>query len=222
MSDQLPANPMAKFVDRAKVNRRPQTRIEGGFLKFNGKTGTWEMGMEETLVAGERIIIASHTMQHGYQRWGELPPAKAFTSVSEELPEKPAPIEGVDQDGREKTFYAEDARAVGGKFEEEDLGQFMFNTSSMGGVENVDKLFDAILLKAADSEYCYPVCELDNEWYKRSTGKVYKPVFKIVDWADVNGKIENLKVAHEADPVDEQEEEEKSPPPARRRRRKVA
>jgi hypothetical protein len=224
MTDNLPANPMAKFVDKAKVNRRPASRVEGGFLKFNGKSGNWAFGQEETDVTGSEVLIASHTMQHGYVRWGEVPPAKAFASVSDELPDKPESVDGVDQDGRAKTFYAEDARMFSGGFtgEDADLGMFVFNTSSMGGVENVDKLYDMILVQAqANAEFCYPLVKLSDEWYKRSTGKVYKPVFTLVHWCDVNGEPMSATLAapDKADATDADADDDDAPPPPRRRRR---
>lgn len=215
MSDQLPANPMADFATRATEHRRPVQRLDGGFLRFNGKSGQWSMGQEEVPVDGEEVIINSPSMMHGYQRWGEVPPAKAFTSVAQPLPAAPEPIDGVDQDGRECTFTARDARQVGGKFVEEDLGQFIFNTDSMGGVERMDELFDAIITKSQDgTPYCFPLVTLESDFYKRSTGKVYKPIFKIVSWCDMDGKPE--KVTQKL--VDDTPAEEA---PTRRRRRRA-
>lgn len=211
-------NPLAKFADDAMQHRRPQSRVEGGYLSFNGKTGEWTMGLEETDVAGEEVLIASQTMQHGYIRWGTKPPAKEFATVNQPYPEAPAPVEGTDYEGRPKTFHGEEARQFTGKFLDEDLGQFVFNTSSMGGVENIDKLFDAIILKSGDgTPFCYPVCRLENEWYKRSTGKIYKPVFEIAHWADINGNQENAKIAAQDAEEDDQEDADASP---RRRRRR--
>ena len=221
MSDQLPANPMADFASRAATHRQPSTHIEGGFLKFNGKTGEWCIGMEETPVKGEEVIIASPTMMHGYMRWGEVPPAKAFASVAQPYPEKPEPMDGVDYDGKPCTFHAKEARQMTGKFLADDLDQFIFNTDSMGGVERMDQLFDKIILKAGDgTPFCFPVVTLENDWYKRSTGKVFKPVFNIVRWCDKDGKVETARKQKIEAPVEE--EEEAPEPTTRRRRRKVA
>lgn len=213
----LPANPLADFAAQAKQYRRPASRAEGGYLKFNGKTGGWTMGQEEINVDGEKALIISDLMEHGYIRWGEVPPAKAFAKLNQPYPEKPEPVEGKDYEGRPKTFYAEEARQLSGKFTDDDLGQFIFNVSSMGGVENVDKLFDAIITKAQDgTPYCYPMVKLSNEWYKRTTGKVFKPVFEIIGWHDVNGNTETAKVTHDAQP--EEPEYDEDAPPRRRRR----
>src|SRR6056297_1322686 len=190
MTDQLPSNPLARHVDDAQKYRRPQSRTQGQYLKFNGKTGQWLFGTEETDVADCELLINAQTIQHGYIRWGELPPAKAFSPDWGPYPDAPEPLDGTDIDGRPKTFKPEEARQFSGAFvgEDEDLGQFMFNTSSMAGVEKTDDLFDKIYTQAQTAaEYIYPRIRLSNEFYKRSTGKVYKPVFEVVAWCDVNG-----------------------------------
>jgi hypothetical protein len=219
----IPNNQISDFVSRAKAHRRPQTRVEGGFLKFNGKSGEWTMGQDEETVTNASVLLIVNGTQHGYIRWGESPPAKVFTSIMDELPQKPEPIDGVDQDGKEKTFYAQDARLIAGTFmgENDDLGQFVFTTSSMGGVENMDKEIDAIITKASDgTEFFYPLVKLTSEWYKRSTGKVYKPVFELTAWCDQNGAAETeAKLEHyDAEPEVEAEEEA----PSRRRSRRKA
>lgn len=229
MSDNLPANPLQNFVGQARKNHRPATRGEGDFLRFNGKTGAWSLGQEEAEVTGEEALVASQTMQHGFLRWGELPPAKAFASLAHPEPEAPEPFEGEDENGRPKTYQPQTARQFGGKFVAEDLGQFVFETSSMGGVENVDKLYDAVLVKAEGSPFCFPKVKLTNEWYKRATGKVFKPVFEIVSWHDQDGNPETLgkKIAQDPAPVQDKDDDDDSgeaeeAPPTRRRRRRVA
>jgi len=220
--DNLPANPLSDFVKQAQQHRRPQSRPEGGYLKFNGKTGQWTFGQEDVDVAGEEVLINVQSLQHGYVRWGEIPPAKAFTSISEAYPEKPEPIDGKDFEGRPMRFFADDARQFQGKFLDEGLGQFIYNASNKWHVENVDKLYDAILTKAQDeTPYVYPLVELSNEFYKRATGKVYKPVFKIIGWCDVNGNPETARIAkeHAPDEVDDKEEGKEEDAPPRRRRR---
>lgn len=219
MSDQLPANPLQDFAKGAAQHRRPQSRIEGGFLSFNGKTGQWSMGQEEIPVDGEQVLVNSTALEHGYMRWGEVPPAKVWAKINQPYPEPPAPIEGVDPEGNTKTFNAVEARQFAGRFEDDDLGQFIFNTSSMGGVENVDKLFDEIIIKAqAQTPYVFPMVKLTNEWYKRATGKVFKPVWEITGWYDMDGNPETAKIAKQEAPEEPEDDEE----PARPRRRRRA
>jgi len=221
MSNQLPANPLDGFTTQARINRQPRSHTGGSFLKFNGKTGGYTIGAEELNVDGEQCLIFSPSMMHGYVRWGEKPPAKAYSSIAAPLPEKPEPVQGLDYDDRPKTFKAEDARQFQGKFIDEDLGQFVFETNSMGGVEMVDELFDAILARAEVSHYCFPLVQLDDTFYKRSTGKVYKPVFNIIEWRDQNGEAEDGPKKVEAK-VDEAKQEEEETVTRRRKVRRTA
>lgn len=227
MSENLPSNPLARFADEAQQYRRPQSGTAGGYLKFNGKTGQWMFGTEETAVDGCEVLVNANKIQHGYIRWGELPPEKAFTPDWTPYPDRPESIEGTDMDGKPKTFKAEEARQFEGAFtgEDDDLGQFIFNSSSMAGVENTDKLYDKMYAQAREHpEYVYPLVRLENEFYKRSTGKVFKPVFTVVAWCDVNGKpmTEADKKLEEPAPEKEAPEKEDETPPTRRRRRRTA
>jgi hypothetical protein len=222
---QLPANPLAQHADDAQKYRRPQNRTSDGYLKFNGKTGEWTFGMEEVEVDGAEMVVNSMSIEHGYLRWGELPPVKVFTPDWEPYPERPESIEGKDQDGKDKTFTAEEARQFQARFvgDDEELGQCIFNTSSMGGVEKVDDLYDKIYIqsKESDGNFYFPRVKLTSEWYKRSTGKVYKPVFEIVGWCDANGKMHSKADKLEAPETDDTPEQEEEQPTRRRRRRTV-
>ena len=60
----------------------------------------------------------------------------------------------------------------------------------MGGVERVDELLNQVMAKAAGSTYFFPVVKLAHDFYNRNTGKVYKPVFEIVEWRNVEGDLE--------------------------------
>jgi hypothetical protein len=224
MTEQLPSNSVKSFVEGAKKHRRPQSGAKGGFLQFNGKSGEWTFGQEEVSVTGESVLVLAESAQHGFIQWGVKPPEKVFASIQDPVPAAPDSVEGPDRDtGEMVTYYPQDARQFMGAFFDEDLGQFQFSTSSMGGVENVDSLFDAIVEKAATgSEFYYPEVELANEFYKRSTGKVFKPVFDIVRWCDVNGNPEDGGKSKKSLPPKQEREdsgEEEEAQPKRRRRR---
>jgi hypothetical protein len=156
------------------------------------------------------VVINSRSFQQGFVRWGTKPPAKVWASIADAPPEPPAPFDGVDPDsGQPKTYTAEPARQVMGRFAGGQKEMFIFNTNSMGGVENMESFIDVVLDRAAeDPEHFYPLVKLDSESYSRSTGKVYKPVFTIVGWCDVDGvqkgkKKKQLKAPPEAAPEPE-------------------
>ena len=221
MSKNLPANPLSDFVADAKKHVRSPSGPIGGYLNFNSNQGRWLMSGED--VSGAQALVNSTTMEHGWMRWGESPPVKALVSIRQAYPEKPDPIEGVDQEGNAKTFYAVEARQLGGKFlgDDADLDQFVFNTSSMGGVENTATLYQKILLKASDSPYCFPKVELSEESYvhPQRKNRIYKPVWEIISWHDQDGNAENAQIA---DNTAEEEEAPADDRPVRRRKRRKA
>ena len=224
MSDQLPATTNEAFAEAAAKHHVPATRNEGGFLQFNGKSGDWSFGTDDEPVDGCEAILMSKLIEQGWIRWGTKPPLKVFSLVTAgAYPTAPQSVEGVDQDGRPCTHVAQAARQFMGKFvgEVEALGQFIFNTSSMGGVENTSALYSAIIMKAADSPYFFPRVKFGEESYKRSTGKVYKPVFEIVGWHDVDGNAEGA-APKKLESKGTEDAGEEDAPPARKRRRRTA
>jgi hypothetical protein len=223
----LPATPGDAFFSAARTNFSGSERMTGNFLRFNGKTGRWTLGKEDIEVDGEQALVAVSTLQHGFLRWGERPPVKVMSSIASPLPVPPEPLEGY-EDGRPKTFTPQHARAFQGRFFDDDLGPFQFETASMGGVECVDSMIKAVLLRAAEeSKYIFPRVRLGEDSYSRTTGKVYVPVLQITGWADSDGNLmtSGRKLA-KPDPRDEDDEEtipgdeDNDPEPPRRRRRR--
>jgi len=224
---QLPTAPLANFAKEAAKHRQSRAfkPINGGILRFNGKTGEWSLGQEDIDVAGEELLIHTGSLSHGFIRWGEELPVTAYSLVTLPQPERPPSFVGIDDEGRPKTYHAQEARRFFGKFIDDELGQFTFETGSMGGVQRVDELMDEIFLRAQDdTTYLFPRVRLSSDHYKRSTGKVYKPVFEVLAWCDENGNPRTLdkKLAapEVADDVDDTEDE--APAKTTRRRRRTA
>jgi hypothetical protein len=84
-------------------------------------------------------------------------------------------------------------------------------------VKETDGFFKAIIAQARASErYFYPIVELKGDSYKHAKwGKIYFPVYNIVDWADENGVSE----ADAVKAIPKKEEAEEEAPPKRRRKR---
>lgn len=205
---------LTNSLAQVKENFKPETgAVEGGFLTFSGKTGDWFFGQTEEEAEGFEAIINVAMLQHGWMRWGTNPPAKAYASISQPLPIAPAPV--IDDQGKERT--AQKARCLSGVFIGGSTEAFQFEVSSMGGVENVDKLISAVIARAsAGEELLYPVVRLNTEHYKSQHGRIYKPVFEIIDWTDENGSTLG-------DAPLELEEPEDEPAPSRlvKRKRKL-
>lgn len=219
----LPAN-LSNFLDGVKKNHAP-VHTAGGkpYLKFSGKTGGWMMGKDETEVDGEEAIINLAACRHGYVRWGEMPPAKCFSPINEPLPEKPEDKTGIDfSTKQERLFSAQAARQLEGRFVDETLGEFIFDTNSMGGVERVDELISKAIARMIDgTEYVFPKIALEEDFYKRPDGKVFKPLLTVVAWCNTNGEEEGEEGA-EPDaigPPAKAEPKTSAEPKAKRRRR---
>jgi hypothetical protein len=211
------------FAGLATQNRVPEAGgAVGGYLKFSGKTGRWEMGKEGEDFEGVNLFINVLESQHGFVRWGTKPPAKAHTKITQALPQPPAPFDGVDENGAAKTHYGQASRIITGVTFDDDEDGVIFEVGSMGGVERVDELLNQVMAKAAGSTYFFPVVKLAHDFYTRSTGKVYKPVFEIVEWRNVDGDLEGEAPKQVAAPVEAVEEEapvEEAPVKKRRRSR---
>ncbi len=199
-----------------KENFTPETgAVQGGFLTFNGKDGDWSFGQTEEDAEGWEAVVNVANLQHGWMRWGTNPPAKAYTTIDEPLPMAPEPV--TDEYG--KVREAQKARCLQGMFMDgTGSGEaFQFEIASMGGVENVDKLITAVIARASAGEaLLYPVVRLNSEWYKSQHGKIYKPVFEIIDWTDEMGELSAATPA-----IEEAEDEEESPPRLVKRKRRL-
>jgi hypothetical protein len=221
MSDQLPSTTGDSFADAADSNFVPTAAGNNSFLQF-GKDGSWTV--DDEVVTGSKVIVQSKLIAHGWMLWTGAgnPPIEAFDFITKGP--RPAAMdseEGLDNDGRPTTFRPKEALQFFGKFtgDDEDLGQFKFATCSMGGVKETDAFFKAIIAQARKSKaYFYPVVELAVDSYKHTKwGKIYFPVYNIVDWADENGVLEADAV--KAIPKKEEAAAEDDAPPKRRRKR---
>jgi hypothetical protein len=224
MSD-LPATHDDSFAAAANENFTP-SQDSGGFLIFT-KAGEWLFGQDEEPVDGLNVVIMSKMIEQGWIRWGTKPPAKVFARITQPYPDAPSSVEGLDNDGRNTTFNAAQARQFTGVFRGEDLGNFIFNTNSKGGVKAADKLYQAIIAQANKSVYFFPVVTLTSDSYKHSSyGKIYTPSFVIEKWVDVDGneegeapkKLAEAKAEPKAKAKVEEPKQDAEAAPKRRRR----
>ena len=215
------------FAQDAQTNQVTASQARANYLKFSGKTGRWEMGKDEEDFEGVEVFINPLEAQHGFVRWGVKPPMKTHTKRTTTLPAAMEPFNGVDPKGQPKTYYAQPSRILSGVTSDEMSDPFILELSSQGGVENVDKLWAAIMVKAASSKYFFPIVRLENEYWTHSEGKVFKPVFEISEWRNVNGDSEDAtpkleaapKVAGDAQMVVEEAEVVEAPAKKKRTRK---
>ena len=174
------------------------------------KTGHWVFGADQTEVEVDSTwAINPFSFTHGYIAWGDGEVLGEKTvSVSQPLPElEPAPP------GSKRGWEPQvgmSLKCVGG--EDKDM-EARFSTTSVGGKRAVQVLALAIATQVEkDQSKPVPVVRLKKEHYThKSYGRIYTPVFDIVEWVSLDGP--DAEVAEEA------AAEEPAPETGRRRRR---
>lgn len=168
------------------------------------KTGFWVFGADQTEVEeGSLWAINPYSFVHGYICWGDGEVlGEKMVPVSQPLPElDPAPPQS--KRGWEVQVGMSLKCASG-----DDKGmEARYSTTSVGGKRAVQQLALVIAEQVdKDETKPVPVVTLGKEHYThRSYGRIYTPVFKIVEWMGMEGG--------------EPAAEETSEPETRRRRR---
>ena len=170
------------------------------------KTGHWVFGADQTEVEADATwAINPFSFIHGFIAWGDGEVlGEKMVSVSQPLPEMEAAPAGAKRGW--ETQVGMSLKCLSG--EDKDM-EARFSSTSVGGKRAVQTLAVAIANQVeADQTKPVPVVRLKKDHYShKSYGKIYTPVFEIVEWVGMDGEA----------PVAEVEEA-----PAGRRRRAAA
>lgn len=160
-----------------------------GFLKFNGKTGEWTVGQDEEPVDPDtRFYVDPNGFVHGWQCWADtdIPGVQTellgdvWVSMFDPLPPRP---EEVPENGRE---WAE-LKGMSLVMEGENR-PLKYSTTSHGGRNAFANLWKEYRPQYTANPSCMiAVVTLTEDSYKhknKTYGKVYTPVFVVVDWVD--------------------------------------
>ena len=171
------------------------------------KTGHWVFGADQTEVEDDSTwAINPFSFVHGYIAWGDGEVlGEKMTSVQHPLPELDAAPPGAKRGW--ETQIGMSLKCLNG--EDKDM-EARFTTTSVGGKKAVQALGVAIATQVEkDQTKPVAIVRLKKDHYvHKSYGRIYTPVFEIVDWASMDGA---------ADAAPEVAAEE--PAPAGRRRR---
>ena len=175
------------------------------------KTGHWVFGADQTEIEDDSTwAVNPFSFVHGYIAWGDGEVlAEKMVSVSQPLPELDVAPPGAKK-GWETQVGMSIKCLTGG-----DKGmEARYTTTSVGGKKAVQALAVAIATQVEkDQDKPVPVVELGKEHYThKSYGRIYTPIFKVIDWTSMDGEVE----AQEEAPAIEAPKEEAAP--ARRRR----
>ena len=173
------------------------------------KTGHWVFGADQTEVEADATwAINPFSFVHGFIAWGDGEVlGEKMVSVSQPLPEMEAAPAGAKRGW--ETQVGMSLKCLSG--EDKDM-EARFSSTSVGGKRAVQTLAVAIANQVeADQTKPVPVVRLKKDHYAhKSYGKIYTPVFEIVEWVGMDGAADE-----EAAPQIEEA-------PAGRRRRAAA
>lgn len=224
---------------------RAQAPSFGGkpYLKF-GTDGEWTIGAgARDAVNGSTAVLNIGTLKTGYVCWTDYSKEeqkerkRLKKPANEKLGEEMAlaVLGGVDPTNLPETSWEwKQQQSIEGFVRGANVRQFVYNTSSLGGLEAMDGVLSAVTarLDMGETVYLNPMVRLDADWYDHSDwGKTYKPALEIVGWADENGVPEGAGVApaktaevdevevEVEDRVEDEPEAQEDDVPVRRRRR---
>jgi hypothetical protein len=174
------------------------------------RTGHWVFGADQTEIEDDSTwAVNPFSFVHGYIAWGDGEVlAEKMGSVSQPLPELEAAPPGAKKGWETQVGFS--MKCLDGA--DKDM-EVRYTTTSVGGKKAVQALAVAIATQVEkDQDKPVPVVVLGKEHYThKSYGRIFTPIFKVMEWASMDGKaeVEEAPEAIEA-PVDAA--------PARRRR----
>ena len=151
------------------------------------KTGHWVFGADQTEVEPDATwAINPFSFIHGFIAWGDGEVlGEKMVSVSQPLPEMEAAPAGAKRGW--ETQVGMSLKCLSG--EDKDM-EARFSSTSVGGKRAVQTLPVAIANQVeADQTKPVPVVRLKKDHYShKSYGKIYTPVFEIVEWVGMDGE----------------------------------
>lgn len=206
--------PAVTSLSTALRNLETEVGVTGVAILKMDKTGHWVFGADQTEVEEDsRWAVNPFSFTHGFIAWGDGDVlAETMVAVTEPLPELPAPPPGAKKGWEMQVGLS--LKCLSG----EDKGlDVRYSATSVGGKRAIQTLAAAIAQQVeANPEKPVPVVELLKDHYQhKSYGRIYTPVFKVVDWIGLDAAPEaGADAEPETDPQPEMEA-----PAGRRRRR---
>ena len=183
--------------DLASTLRKLETSQDVGsvIIKMD-KTGHWVFGADQTEAeADARWAVNPFSFTHGFIAWGDGEVlGEKMVSISEPLPDL-----GVAPPAAKKGWEAQVGMSLKCMSGEDAGMDARYSVTSVGGKRAVQALAVAIANQVEkDPSKPVPVVNLKKEHYQhKSYGRIYTPVFEIVDWISMEGEAKE-EVAAEA------------------------
>ena len=151
------------------------------------KTGHWVFGADQTEIEeGSTWAVNPFSFVHGFIAWGDGEVlAEKMSSVTQPLPELDAAPPSAKKGWEQQVGLM--LKCLTG----EDAGlECRYTTTSVGGKRAVQTLAVAIAAQVEkDPERPVPIVLLGKDHYQhKSYGRIYTPVFEIVEWVSMDGE----------------------------------
>jgi hypothetical protein len=151
------------------------------------KTGHWVYGADQTEAEDDaRWAVNPFSFVHGFIAWGDGEVlAEKMASVTQPLPELDAAPPSAKKGWEQQVGLM--LKCLTG----EDAGlECRYTTTSVGGKRAVQTLAVAIAAQVEkDADKPVPIVILKKDHYQhRSYGRIYTPVFEIVEWVSMDGE----------------------------------
>lgn len=153
------------------------------------KTGHWVFGADQTEVEdGSKWAINPFSFIHGFIAWGDaVVLGEKMVPMSSPLPELDAAPAGSKRGWEQQIGFS--LKCVSG----EDKGmEVRFTTTSVGGRRSVQNLAVAIA-EQVDVDQSKPVAVValkKDHYAHKSYGRIYTPVFEVLEWIAMDGETE--------------------------------
>jgi hypothetical protein len=153
------------------------------------RTGHWVFGADQTEAESDSTwAVNPFSFVHGFIAWGDGEVlAEKLVPVTEPLPELEAAPPGAKKGWEPQTGLS--LKCISG----EDAGmEARFTTTSVGGRKAVQTLAVEIATQVdKDQGKPVPIVKLGKDHYThKSYGRIYTPVFEVVEWVSMDGEAE--------------------------------
>lgn len=188
-----------------------------------GRDGVFVYGADNTeFEPGARWALNPLGIYHGLVAWGDKSHGTEGQNLGEVLvpASQPMPQEADQQEvkGAWSKLIALQLRCVSG---EDEGTQVLFKSNSYGGRKAYAALVAAVVARiTAGEEAIVPILDVTSDSYQHASyGKIYNPVFTVVEWTTMDGAAAPAAVEDKAETEPEPEPEPEAP---KRRRRRAA
>ena len=205
--------PSVQSLSSALRTIKEEVGSDGNVILKMDKTGHWVFGADQTEVEDDsRWAVNPFSFIHGYIAWGDGEVlGEKMTGVAE-----PLPALGDAPNGAKRGWEMQVGMSLACTDGEDEGLQVRYATTSVGGKKAVQALAIAIAEQVdKHPDKPVPLVVLKREHYQhKSYGRIYTPVFEVVEWVGMDGSAPNV----EAEVEDAEDEVPAADTPRRRRR----